>query len=245
MGAGTPLSTAVSRNCDCALAAKTQCRTNAIVAFDLFHQQRSTMQTNPSSNAAAGGMPRLALVATAAALAAVAALTFLLIHPMGGDAAATSGPSVSTASTSLGRILVNSGGRTLYLFSKDKNDKSACAGMCAKFWPPLIAAGKPRASAGARASLLGTTKRADGRLQVTYNRHPLYTFVKDTKKGQTHGEGLTAFGGQWNAVSPAGTKVVRQAKAKPKPVQSGIPQNGGGDHDSDNNGGPSDGDGNI
>jgi hypothetical protein len=80
---------------------------------------------------------------------------------------------------------------------------------------------------------------------VTYNHHPLYRFIKDTKKGQTHGEGLTAFGGQWNAVSPAGTKVARQAKAKPKPVQSGIPQNNGGDHDSDNNGGPSDGDGNI
>jgi predicted lipoprotein with Yx(FWY)xxD motif len=213
--------------------------------FDLFHQQRSTMQNNHRSNSLSDGTPRLAFAAIAAALAAVAALTFLLLHPMGGDAAARSGPTVSTASTSLRRIVVNSGGRTLYMFSKDKNDRSACAGMCAKFWPPLIAAGKPRASAGARASLLGTTKRADGRMQVTYNHHPLYRFIKDTKKGQTHGEGLTAFGGQWNAVSPAGTKVARQAKAKPKPVQSGIPQNNGGDHDSDNNGGPSDGDGNI
>ncbi|MEN3313484.1 MAG: hypothetical protein V7645_2813 [Actinomycetota bacterium] len=184
------------------------------------------------------------LIAAAAALAALAAAIFLL-HPPKTEAAGTAGTVVSTASTSLGRIVVNSGGRTLYVFSKDKNDKSACAGMCAKFWPPLIAAGKPRASAGARASLLGTTKRADGRMQVTYNRHPLYTFVKDTKKGQTHGEGLTAFGGQWNAVSPAGSRVERQAKAKPKPVQSGIPQNNGGDGDSDNNGGPSDGDGNI
>jgi predicted lipoprotein with Yx(FWY)xxD motif len=205
------------------------------------------MQSNHGSNTLSDGTLRLALVATAGALAAVAAVAFLLLHPMGSDAAASSGPRVSTASTSLGRILVNSGGRTLYMFGKDKNDKSACAGMCAKFWPPLIASGKPRASAGARASLIGTTKRADGRVQVTYNRHPLYTFVKDTKKGQTHGEGLTAFGGQWNAVSPSGTKVARQVKAqpRPKPVQSGIPQNNGGDHDSDNNGGPSDGDGNI
>jgi predicted lipoprotein with Yx(FWY)xxD motif len=203
------------------------------------------MQNNHGSNSFRDGAPRLTLVATAAALAAVATLAFLLLHPMGSDAAQSSGPIVSTASTSLGRVLVNSGGRTLYLFSRDKNDKSACSGMCAKFWPPLIAAGKPRASAGVRASLLGRTKRADGRMQVTYNRHPLYTFVKDTKKGQTHGEGLTAFGGQWNAVSPAGTKVERHAKPKPKPVQSGIPQNNGGDHDSDNNGGPSDGDGNI
>jgi hypothetical protein len=55
--------------------------------------------------------------------------------------------------------------------------------MCATFWPPLIAAGKARAGTGTRASLLGTIKRADGRRQVTYNHHPLYTFVKDTKRG--------------------------------------------------------------
>jgi len=99
------------------------------------------MQNNHGSNSLSDMTPRLALVATAAAVAAVAALAFLLLHPMGSDAAARSGPTVSTASTSLGRIVVNSGGRTLYMFSKDKNDKSACAGMCAKFWPPLIAAG--------------------------------------------------------------------------------------------------------
>ena len=201
------------------------------------------MLTNHRSKAASLGTARRGLAATAAALATFAALAFLLLHPMGGDAAQKRGPIVSTASTSLGRILVNSGGHTLYVFGKDRNDKSACAGMCAKFWPPLIASGKPRALAGARASLLGTTKRGDGRLQVTYNRHPLYTFVKDTKRGQTHGEGLSAFGGKWTAISPAGTKV--EPKAKPKPVQSGIPQNNGGDHDADNNGGPSDGDGNI
>ena len=190
---------------------------------------------------------RLPLFAAAAAAAAVAALAVFLLHPGGGDAAESKGPAVSTASTSLGRILINSGGHTLYLFSKDKNDKSACSGMCAKFWPPLLAAAKPRALAGVRASLLGTTKRTDGRLQVTYNRHPLYSFLKDTKKGQTDGEGLTAFGGVWHAVSPAGAAVVGHPKPKPKPkqVHNAIPQNNGGDHDSDNNGGPSDGDGNI
>jgi predicted lipoprotein with Yx(FWY)xxD motif len=182
------------------------------------------------------------LIAAAAALAALAAASFLL-HAQKSAAARTAGTVVSTRPTSLGRILVNSRGHTLYLFAKDKSGKSACAGMCATFWPPLIAAGKPRAAGGAKASLLGTTKRADGRLQVTYNHHPLYTFVKDKQVGQANGEGVTAFGGQWNAVSPAGTKVARQAK--PKPVQSRIPQNNGGDHDSDNNGGPSDGDGNI
>jgi predicted lipoprotein with Yx(FWY)xxD motif len=145
---------------------------------------------------------------------------------------------VSTAQTSPGRILVNARGHTLYLFSRDRNGKSACSGQCATFWPPLIASGKPRVAAGAKASLIGTIKRADGRRQVTYNHHPLYAFVKDTAKGQTHGEAFSAFGGKWYAVSPGGAKVVRQA-ANP------IPQHNGGDHDADNNGGPSDGDGNI
>jgi predicted lipoprotein with Yx(FWY)xxD motif len=64
-------------------------------------------------------------------------------------------------------------GHTLYPFGKDKNGKSACSGMCATFSPPLITTGKPRAGTGAKASLLGTTRRADGGLQVTYNHHPL------------------------------------------------------------------------
>jgi predicted lipoprotein with Yx(FWY)xxD motif len=124
-------------------------------------------------------------------------------HPSSG------GTKVAVASSGLGRILVDARGRTLYLFGKDKHGKSACAGQCAAFWPPLIASGKPLAIAGAKASLLGTTKRADGRLQVTYNHHPLYRFVKDTKKGQTNGEEVDAFGAQWYALSPAGAKVEK------------------------------------
>ena len=119
---------------------------------------------------------------------------------------------VAVASSGLGRILVDGRGRTLYLFEKDKHGKSACTGQCASFWPPLIASGKPLATAGAKASLLGTTKRADGRLQVTYNHHPLYTFVKDTKKGQTNGEEVDAFGAEWYAISAAGAKVERAAR---------------------------------
>jgi len=106
-------------------------------------------------------------------------------------------------------VLVDGRGHTLYLFGKDKRGKSACAGKCAAFWPPLLTSGKPLAAAGAKASLLGTTKRADGRLQVTYNQHPLYTFVKDTRRGQTNGEQVDAFGAEWDAVSAAGTKVEK------------------------------------
>ena len=174
----------------------------------------------------------------AAALATLA-VSILLLHPPATHAAPASSTVVSTAKTSLGQILVNSRGHTLYLFGKDRNGKSACSGQCATFWPPLIANGKPRVAGGAKASLIGSVKRADGRRQVTYNHHPLYTFVKDTKPGQTRGEGFSAFGAKWYAVSPAGAKVVSQ------PAGNGIPQHNGGDHDADNNGGPSDGDGNI
>jgi predicted lipoprotein with Yx(FWY)xxD motif len=158
---------------------------------------------------------------------------------------------VKVANSHLGKILVNSQGHTLYLFKKDKGTKSSCNGACAKAWPPLRTRGKPVIGSGASASKAGTTKRSDGTRQVTYNGHPLYTFVKDTKAGQTNGEGLTAFGGSWFAVSPAGNQAsAHSAKPRPAPKTSspshnGIPQHGGGDGDSDNNGGPSDGDGNI
>lgn len=115
---------------------------------------------------------------------------------------------VGTANSSLGTILVDSHGRTLYLFAKDKNGKSACSGACAAYWPPLMASGKPRALAGVKASLLGTTRRSNGRLQVTYRHHPLYRYAGDTSKGQLNGQGLNDFGGYWWVLSPAGTKIV-------------------------------------
>jgi predicted lipoprotein with Yx(FWY)xxD motif len=170
----------------------------------------TTMQMNHRFGAAPAASTSPRLVAAAATLALVATLIVLLNPPVI-HAAGTNGPVVSTAKTSLGRILVNSRGRTLYLFEKDRKGKSACAGKCATFWPPLIATGKPRAAGAAKSSLVGTTKRADGRLQVTYNHHPLYTFAKDTKKGQTNGEGVNAFGAGWDVVSPAGAKIEKQA----------------------------------
>jgi predicted lipoprotein with Yx(FWY)xxD motif len=150
------------------------------------------------------------LVATAAALTLLSVFSAL---PGAANSAPAAGPIVSTASTGLGQAVVTASGHTLYLFAKDKNGKSSCTGMCATAWPPLIASAKPGAGAGTKASLLGTTKRADGRMQVTYNHHPLYTFVKDTKKGQTSGEGVNAFGAPWYAVSPAGASIVKSAPA--------------------------------
>jgi predicted lipoprotein with Yx(FWY)xxD motif len=181
--------------------------------------------TRNSSHAPAATR-RPALLAGAAALATVAALAAPLLGPAASVAAPAKAPKVSTETTSLGKILVGPNGRTLYLFQKDKNDKSACSGQCATFWPPLIASGKPVAGPGAKASLLGTTKRADGRMQVTYNRHPLYGFVKDTKKGQTNGQEVTAFGAEWFVTSPAGAKVAKKAAA-PTTAPTPAPTSGG------------------
>jgi predicted lipoprotein with Yx(FWY)xxD motif len=147
---------------------------------------------------------KITLVIAVAAAVAAALIPAGLAGPSKGSLA-----TVGVQRTKLGRILVDGRGHTLYLFEKDKRGKSSCNGACATAWPPLIASGKPRAKSGVKASLLGRTKRKDGRWQVTYNRHPLYTFVQDTKTGQTNGEGVDAFGAEWDAVSPAGAKVEK------------------------------------
>lgn len=146
-------------------------------------------------------MKRLTLSIGAAAAA-------LLLGLGVASAASSSATKVGIASTSLGKILVDGHGRTLYLFAKDKRGKSACSGACAAYWPPLIASGKPSAVAGAKKSLLGTIRRSDGRRQVTYRHHPLYKYAGDGAKGQTNGQGLDDFGGEWWVLSPAGNKIT-------------------------------------
>jgi predicted lipoprotein with Yx(FWY)xxD motif len=113
----------------------------------------------------------------------------------------------------LGTILVDSQGRTLYLFQKDSGTKSACFGACASAWPPLRDSGKPTVGSGLSAELLGTTSRSDGMPQVTYNGHPLYLFAGDEKPGDTEGQGSTAFGGAWLALNPSGDQVTAQASS--------------------------------
>ncbi|MDQ1458909.1 MAG: hypothetical protein QOI08_393 [Actinomycetota bacterium] len=115
---------------------------------------------------------------------------------------------VSVTSTTLGNILVDAQGRTLYLFQKDSGTTSTCTGACANAWPPLIAPGAPTSGSGANASLIGTTKRPDGTSQVTYNGHPVYHFQGDHNPGETNGEGITAFGASWFALSPSGSAVT-------------------------------------
>ena len=111
---------------------------------------------------------------------------------------------VSATSTSLGMILVDGSGRTLYLFEKDQPNQSACAGACAAAWPVDQTSGTPKAGSGVKASMLGTIKRSDNTTQVTYNQHPLYYFQGDSGAGQHNGQGVDAFGAKWFVVTPAG-----------------------------------------
>jgi predicted lipoprotein with Yx(FWY)xxD motif len=130
----------------------------------------------------------------------------------GGSSAPTTAPSavatVSATSTSLGTILVDGSGRTLYLFEKDQSDQSACAGACAAAWPVDQSSGTPKAGSGVKASMLGTIKRGDNTTQVTYNQHPLYYYQGDSGAGQQNGQGLDAFGAKWFVVNPAGGAVT-------------------------------------
>jgi len=144
---------------------------------------------------------------TALAGAALVAATSATLALASG--AKTGGAAVHVAKSQLGRILVDSRGITLYDFVPDRGTTSVCYGACAALWPPLLTHGKPVAAPGVRASLLGTTKRKDGKLQVTYGGHPLYHFVTDRKPGQTTGQGVDQFGGPWWVISPAGKEIRR------------------------------------
>ena len=128
---------------------------------------------------------------------------------------------VRVAKSSLGSILVNSSGRTLYLFKADVGAKSACTGACAAAWPPLLTTGKPTAGAGLTASKLATTTRPGGKQQVTYNGHPLYLFIQDKKPGQTTGQGVTAFGAPWFALTPTGNQASGPASSSGGGASSG------------------------
>src|SRR2546423_13442626 len=118
---------------------------------------------------------------------------------------------ISVHASSLGQILVDANGKTLYLFEADTSAQSPCSGACAQAWPPVTTNGAPKAAGGASASLLGTTARSDGTTQVTYSGHPLYSFISDTKPGDTNGEGSTAFGAGWDVLTPTGEKIGKSA----------------------------------
>jgi predicted lipoprotein with Yx(FWY)xxD motif len=138
---------------------------------------------------------------------------------------ATAPATVKTASSSLGTILVDANGKTLYAFMPDTATMSACTASCAMLWPPLTVTGTPVAGTGLTASMLTTITDANG-TQVLYGGHPLYTFMNDSGPGQTNGQGFA--NGLWHVVSPSGQIVTSSAPATTPGSGSGSSGGGGG-----------------
>ena len=156
-------------------------------------------------------MPSRVLVTNAIAAMALVATA------CGGTTPSTSSTTPSPAATGekiavatnakLGQILVDERGMTVYLFVADTGTTSTCYTSCAAIWPPVLTTGAPQAGAGAQVSLLGTTTRTDGKVEVTYAGHPLYYFVKDKVAGDATGQGINGFGGLWWVMSASGTAI--------------------------------------
>src|SRR5690348_8693052 len=153
-------------------------------------------------------------------LAAAAALTGLLLLGSTLAAHATTPAAISIVTSTPAQVLFNQQGMTLYLYAPDKKNKSVCTGDCAKFWPPAtVAKGTtvPHAIAGIPGTF-GTTTRADGSLQLTYDGAPLYTWIKDKKRGDMTGQGV---GGVWWVLvtgTKAGTTASSNALVKTAPA---------------------------
>ena len=133
----------------------------------------------------------------------------------------STGALVALKKTALGSVLVDVRGRTLYLFEKDRNGVSACDTACMKYWPVLTSRGTPRAGRGVHQSLLRATAPRNGRSQVIYAGHPLYTFIGDKRAGQTTGEGLTNFGGGWYVLTASGRRIEQAKSASGSSSSSG------------------------
>src|SRR4051812_30894773 len=119
------------------------------------------------------------------------------------------GTVVATTSGSNGTYLVDGKGMTLYLFKADKSSTSTCSSACASYWPAYTTTGTPSVSGDAKQSMVGTSKRSDGKTQVTYAGHPLYHYAQDSSAGDTNGEGSTNFGAEWTIVAPDGSAIEK------------------------------------
>jgi predicted lipoprotein with Yx(FWY)xxD motif len=150
-------------------------------------------------------------------IAPFAAVTALFALGAGALAATTRPTVITTHQTKRGKALAAANGHALYMFTADKPGRSTCSGSCADTWLPLLTSARPTAASnsGVNSKLLGTIKRSDRALQVTYNGHPLYVFSRDKSAGQINGEGANQFGGHWYVVNTNGNAV------KPKPHGGG------------------------
>ena len=118
------------------------------------------------------------------------------------------GKAIKVMSSRYGRMLFDGRGRAIYLFTKERGSRSRCYGQCAVAWPPVFTSGRPRARGGVDQGLLGTTRRRDGRRQVTYNGHPLYYYISDVRAGQVTCQNVVEFGGTWLVVDPSGDAIT-------------------------------------
>lgn len=130
--------------------------------------------------------------------------------PAASAAAGAGGTQIDLHGSRLGKILVNSRGLTIYVFTADTKNHDSCQSKphCTLSWAPVLTAAKPVAGAGVHQSLLGTTMLMSGKLQVTYNGHPLYTYIGDTQKHETSYVNFPQFGGRWRAINAAGDEVT-------------------------------------
>lgn len=115
----------------------------------------------------------------------------------------TRGTVIQVSGSQFGGILYNGDKQAIYLFDKEKTSRSECYDECAEEWPPVLTTGEPRAGSGADDELLGTTKRDDGKTQVTYNGHPLYYYAHEGS-GEVKCHNVSGFGGLWLVLDPAG-----------------------------------------
>ncbi|MFC4948796.1 hypothetical protein [Pseudonocardia sp. GCM10023141] len=160
-----------------------------------------------------GGCALVAALATACGTGTTPTAGSTPTAPTAGPTAVPTAASVATAQSSLGMILTDGQGRTVYLFDADTGPQSTCAAACVSAWPPVSTTGAPVAGPGVQAGLLGTSRRTDGSTQLTYAGHPLYYFIKDKGPGTTAGEGITNFGGSWFVVDAAGNKIDKSASS--------------------------------
>jgi predicted lipoprotein with Yx(FWY)xxD motif len=117
------------------------------------------------------------------------------------------GTTVKVVPSQYGPVVADGRGEAFYLFAGEKSSRSRCYGACADRWPPVLANGKPRAGPGGHSRLLGTTRRTDGKVQLTYAGHPMYYYAGDAP-GRILCQGVTEFGGLWLVVRPSGKAVI-------------------------------------
>ena len=166
----------------------------------------------------AAGLAGLALTVSACASSGSSSAAAGSTPAAGASSPASSAPASSSGGTALDahtmggqQVVTNSAGFTVYWFAPDTSTTSKCTGSCATFWPPVK--GPATAMSGVTGTL-GTITRPDGTMQVTYDGHPLYTFVKDTAPGQAKGNGLNLSGGLWHEMTVSGATPAASASAK-------------------------------